>query len=134
MGAKTNLFTVLLRTDAPSVLGSSGDFGAFNISKEVSSCSIAWDEAVGFQVTCTSETPLGIMRGQDGSRIQLAPGASKTLYDEDTVVLDPWKAPPTTWQGLARGAVPNSNSRFAHAIDAVLSRYNIYETMRRLTG
>ncbi len=131
VGSKTHGFAVPLRADSPSVLGQSGDFGAFNISEGFSSCSIAWT-ASGYQVTCTSETPLGIMRCQDGSREKLEPGATKTLYDEDTVFLDPWKAPPTTWQGLARGAVPNSNSarRFAHAIDAAFSLYSICSTRR----
>ena len=132
VGSKTRGFAVLLRTDTSNVLGPSSDgFGAFNISgPEVSSCSIYWDAASGYQVACTSETPLGILRSHDGSRKKLEPGATKTLYDKDTVFLDPGNAPHSAWQGLARDAVPNSDSasRFAHAIDAAFSLYKIYST------
>jgi hypothetical protein len=130
VGSKTRGFAVLLRTDSPSVLDQSSDgFGAFNISEGFSSCSIAWT-ARGYQVTCTSETPLGILRSQDGSREELEPGETKTLYDKDTVFLDPGNAPLSAWLGLARDAVPNSDSasRFAHAIDAAFSLYKIYST------
>ena len=70
------------------------------------------------------------MRSHDGSRKKLEPGATKTLYDKDTVFLDPGNAPLSAWLGLARDAVPNSDSasRFAHAIDAAFSLYKIYST------
>ena len=132
VGSKTHGFAVPLRTDAPNLLGPLSDgFVVLNISgPKVSSCSIAWDAARGYQVTCTSETPLGILRSQDGSRKKLMPGATKTLYDKDTVFLDPGNAPLSAWLGLARDAVPNSDSasRFAHAIDAAFSLYKIYST------
>ena len=132
VGSKTHGFAVPLRTDAPNLLGPLSDgFVVLNISgPKVSSCSIAWDAARGYQVTCTSETPLGILRSHDGSRKKLEPGATKTLYDKDTVFLDPGNAPLSAWLGLARDAVPNSDSasRFAHAIDAAFSLYKIYST------
>ena len=134
VGSKTHGFAVPLRTDVPNLLGPSSDgFGVLNISgRKVSSCAIYWDAASGYKVTCTSEIPLGIMRGQDGSRKKLMPGATKTLYDKDTVFLDPGNAPLSAWLGLARAAVPNSDSasRFAHAKDAAVS---LYKTTR-LTG